>query len=140
MKRVGTRELTGLLTDQQEKLLIENDLAGIGWKLESFKILPFAADDFPKNGFTARLSTDAGLDPNVLDMDGNNVLASCVYGTGSISTILNEMDLIVDELYITNMSQNAAFTSASVNYQIILGQYQISPEEQVVAQIKVSQG
>lgn len=140
MKYLGSRELTGYLDPNQEKMLIENDLAGIGWKIESFKVLPFLAEDFPKNGFVAKLGTDSGLDPNLLNLDGNNVLACAVYGTGSDSNILNMQDLIVDELYIVNMSSNAAFTSNALNYQVILGQYSISPEEQVVAQIKVSQG
>ena len=140
MKYLGSRELTGFLDQGEEKTLIENDLAGIGWKIESFKILPFVNDDFPKNGFVAKLGTDAQLDPNVLNLEGNNILACTVYGTGSQSTIVNMQDLIVDELYIVNMSNNVAFTSNACNYQVILGQYAISPEEQVVAQIKVSQG
>lgn len=140
MKYLGSRELTGYLDPLQEKLLIENDLAGIGWRIESFKILPFLNEDFPKNGFVAKLGTNSGMDPNLLNLDGDTTLACTVYGTGSVSTILNTKDLIVDELYIINMSNNVAFTSQAVNYQLILGQYAISPEEQVVAQIKVSQG
>jgi hypothetical protein len=140
MKYLGSRELTGYLDPNEEKILIENDLAGIGWKIESVKVLPFLADDFPKNGFTVKLGTDAQLDPNVLNLNRNNILACAVYGTGSVSTIVNMQDLIVDELHIVNMSLNPAFTSQACNYQVILGQYAISPEEQVVAQIKVSQG
>lgn len=140
MKYLGTRELTGFLLPNQEKILIENDLAGIGWKIESFKVLPAVNDDFPKNGFVCKLGTDAGLDPNQLNLDANNILACAVYGTGSVSTIVNMQDLIVDELHIVNMSNNVAFSSAACNYQVILGQYAISPEEQVVAQIKISQG
>ena len=140
MKYLGSRELTGYLDPNEEKVLLENDLAGIGWKIESFKVLPFLNDDFPKNGFVAKLGTDAAMDPNLLSLDGNNILACAVYGTGSVSTIVNMQDLIVDELYIVNMSNNVAFTSNALNYQIILGQYAITPEEQVVAQIKASQG
>jgi len=140
MKYLGSRELTGYLDPLEEKVLIENDLAGIGWKIESVKILPFLSNDFPKNGFVLKLGTDSGMDPNLLNLNGNNILACAVYGTGSVSTIVNTQDLIVDELHIVNMSQNVSFTSEACNYQIILGQYEISPEEQVVAQIKVSQG
>ena len=102
--------------------------------------MPHLYEDFPKNGCVAKLGTDAGLDPNLLNLDGNNILACSVYGTGSVSTIVNMQDLIVDELYIVNMTNNVNFTSQAINYQLILGQYEISPEEQVVAQIKVSQG
>jgi len=140
MKYLGSRELTGYLDPLEEKILIENDLAGIGWKIESVKVLPFLSSDFPKNGFVLKLGTDSGMDPNLLNLNSNAILACAVYGTGSQSTIVNQQDLIVDELHIVNMSQNVAFTSEACNYQVILGQYAISPEEQVVAQIKVSQG
>ena len=122
MKRMGSRELTGFLDVNEERLLIENDLAGVGWKIESFRVMPHLNEDFPKNGCVAKLGTDAGLDPNLLNLDGNNILACSVYGTGSVSTIVNMQDLIVDELYIVNMTNNVNFTSQAINYQLILGQ------------------
>ena len=35
MKYLGSRELTGFLDQNEEKILIENDLAGIGWKIRT---------------------------------------------------------------------------------------------------------
>ena len=140
MKRLKSMELTGKLEELEEKLLIENDLAGIGWKLEDFRIISNNFNEAQDNTYVARLATTALIDPIRAGFERNDVLALSTYGGGGREAIIDEMTLITDELYITNCTQTSSIADKSICYQIILGQYQISDLEQVVSQIKISQG
>ena len=140
MKRTRTMELTGKVAELDEKMIIENDLKGVGWKLESFKIV---SDDFAEaqdNTYVARLATKTGIDPTRCNFDRNDVLAVATYGGGANEQILDMVSLITDELYITNCTQTASISDKTICYQIILGYYEISDLEQVVSQVKLSQG
>ena len=140
MKRMRTMILEGRLEELEEKMLIENDLAGIGWKLESFKII---ADDFTEaqdNTYVARLAMEAGIAPQTAQYDRSDVLGFATYGGGGNEQILDMVSLITDELYITNCTRTASILNKEICYQIILGQYKITDTEQVVAQVKSSQG
>ena len=140
MKRLKTMILDGRLEELEEVLVIENDLAGIGWKVEDFKII---SDDFTEaqdNTYVARLATSANIDPNTAQFQRNDILGISTYGGGNSQTILDEVSIVTDELYVTNCTKTATITNKEICYQIILGQYSISDLEQVVAQVKVSQG
>ena len=140
MKRLKSMELTGKLEELEEKLLIENDLKGIGWKLEDFRIISNNFTEAQDNTYVARLATSPNIDPIRAGFERNDVLALSTYGGGGREAIVDEMTLITDELYITNCTQTSSIADKTICYQIILGQYQISDLEQVVSQIKISQG
>ena len=140
MKRMRTMILEGKLNELEEKLLIENDLAGIGWKLESFKIIAYDFAEAQDNTYVARLAMEGGIAPQTAQFERSDVLGFATYGGGGNEQILDEVSLITDELYITNCTRTASISDKTINYQIILGQYKITDTEQVVAQVKSSQG
>lgn len=140
MKRLKTMILDGRLDEAEERLLIENDLAGIGWKIESLTIV---SDDFVEaqdNTYVARLATSAQVPATTAEFERNDVLGIVTYGGGNSQAMLDEVTLITDELYITNCTRTATIANKAICYQLVLGQYSISDLEQVVAQVKVSQG
>ena len=132
-------ELTGKLEATEEKLLIENDLTDIGWKVENFKIISNNFTEAQDNTYVARLAMRRNLDPNFASFERNDVLGIATYGGGGNQQILDMVTLIVDELIITNCTQTGSISDKSICYQIILGQYSISDTEQVIAQVKKSQ-
>lgn len=132
-------ELTGIVVGDETKLIIENDLTGIGWKIEDFKIMAYNMAEAQVNTFVGRLSMHSGLDPNFALFERNDVLGIATYGGGANDTLLDEVTVIVDELYISNITQSAAIGDRRINYQIILGLYDITDQEQLVAQVKKSQ-
>ena len=140
MKRLKTMELTGKLEELEEKMLIENDLAGIGWKIEDFRIISNNFTEAQDNTYVARLQTTPFIDQTRASWDRNDVLALATYGGGANEQILDMVSLITDELYISNCTQTSTIADKSICYQLILGQYKISDVEQVVAQVKNSQG
>jgi len=140
MKRKKTMYLQGLLGEAQEKNLIENDLKGIGWKIESFKIIAYNFDEAQDNTYVARLSTQAELLPTLAQFELNTVMGLATYGGGGNTELLDMASVIVDELYITNCTMTATIADKRINYQIVLGQYDIDSTEQIVAQVKHSQG
>ena len=140
MKRLKTMILEGKLDELEEKLLIENDLAGIGWKIEDFRILAYDFTEAQDNTYVARLATSAGIAADTAQFERNDVLGFATYGGGGNEQILDMVSLITDELYVTNCTRTSTIADKTINYQIILGQYKISDTEQVVAQVKNSQG
>lgn len=140
MKRTRTMELTGKLERNEEKMIIENDLAGVGWKLESFKIIGNDFFEAQDNTFVARLATTPVIPNNTCQFERNDVLAVSTYGGGANQQILDMTSLITDELYITNCTQTTTISDKTICYQIILGYYEITDFEQVVSQVKLSQG
>lgn len=140
MKRMKTMELTGTLEELEEKLIIENDLKGMGWKLESFKIISDSFDEAQDNTYVARLALSPLIAPTNANWARNDVLAISTYGGGGHTEMLDMVTLIVDELYITNCTQSTAISRKDIGYQIILGQYDITDLEQVISQVKISQG
>ena len=140
MKRLKTMMLEGKLDELEEKMLIENDLTGIGWKVESFKIIAYDFTEAQDNTYVARLATSAGIPADTAQFERNDVLGFATYGGGGNEQILDMVSLITDELYVTNCTRTSTIADKTINYQIILGQYKISDTEQVVAQVKNSQG
>ena len=141
MKRTKTMELTGVIVEGESKLIIENDLRNIGWKVESFKIICNDLSEAPSNTWVARLDTTAGIIADFAVFNRNDVLGIATYGSGGTFSMIDETQLIVDELYITNSTiPSATVTNPALSYQIILGQYDISDYEQIVSQVKRSQG
>ena len=140
MKRLRTMYLEGVLREDEESLIIENDLKGIGWKIEEFRIISNDFAEAQDNTYVARLSMQSGLNNQFAQFERNDVLGFATYGGGGNEQILDMNTIIVDELYITNCTQSTAITNKSICYQVILGLYQIDDKEQLVAQVKISQG
>lgn len=140
MKRLRTMFLEGVLEYEEESLIIENDLKGIGWRIEDFKIIGYAMNEAQDNTYVARLAMEAGLSVDFALFERNDVLGFATYGGGGNDQILDMNTMITDELYITNITQSAAITDKRINYQVILGLYEIDDKEQLVAQVKSSQG
>lgn len=132
--------LQGKLNEGEEKMLIENDLIGIGWKIEDFKIISYNFDEAQDNTYVARLATQKNLVPLIAQFELPTVLAFATYGGGANDQLLDMASVIVDELYITNCTATGSITNKEINYQVILGQYDITDLDSIVAQVKNSQG
>ena len=140
MKRTRTMYLQGKLDEGEEVMVIENDLIGIGWKIEDFKIIAYNFDEAQDNTYVARLSTQPNIVPLQAQFELPTVLGFATYGGGANDQLLDMDTVIIDELYVTNCTATASITNKEINYQIILGQYDITDLENIVAQVKNSQG
>lgn len=140
MRRTKTMILTGKLEELEERLVIENDLIGLGWKIEDFKIIAYQMDEAQDNTYVARLATQPTLDPLSAQFELPTVLGFATYGGGANDQLLDMATVITDELYVTNCTATSSITQKEINYQIILGQYDITDLESIVAQVKNSQG
>ena len=100
--------LNGLLTDEEEKILLDNDLTGVGWKVEEFKIVAQAMNEAQDNTYAARLAMISGLDPNLAEFQRNDVLAISTYGGGGHSELIDHETIIVDTLFVQNLTQTAS--------------------------------
>lgn len=139
MKRLKEMTLQGTLADLSEKLLIDNTLAGIGWKIEKFEIIIRDTNLVNKNTAIARLSTASIADPTQTLFDRNDVIGIATYGGGGRTEMIDNQHLITNELYMQNITRVVDISDPTIDYQITLGQYQISDLEHVVSLVKQEQ-
>lgn len=139
MKSKGIRYLQGDLDEDEGKYLITNDANGIGWRIVDFRILPSVVADLttsPLAYSAARLSTTGGLGIDDFQWNNNTCLGVCVYMGGNIERIFDNEQIITTDLLITNMNKSAEISGGRIMYQVTLEQFDITPDEQVMATIK----
>lgn len=139
MKRLKEMTLQGTLGDLSEKLLIDNTLSGIGWKIEKFEIIIRDTNLVNKNTAIARLSTASIADPTQTMFDRNDVIGIATYGGGGRTELIDNQHLITNELYMQNITRVVDISDPTIDYQITLGQYQINDLEHVVSLVKQEQ-
>ena len=139
MKRLKEMTLQGTLGDLSEKLLIDNTLSGIGWKIEKFEIIIRDTNLVNKNTAIARLSTASIADPTQTLFDRNDVIGIATYGGGGRTELIDNQHLITNELYMQNITRVVDISDPTIDYQITLGQYQINDLEHVVSLVKQEQ-
>jgi len=139
MKRLKEMTLQGTISDLAEKQLLDNTLAGIGWKIEKFEIIIRDTNLVNKNTAIARLSTASIADPTQTLFDRNDVVGIATYGGGGRTEMIDNQHLITNELYMQNITRVVDISDPTLDYQITLGQYQISDLEHVVSLVQQEQ-
>tara|TARA_Y100000401_G_C8319857_1_gene224642 strand:- start:1180 stop:1605 length:426 start_codon:yes stop_codon:yes gene_type:complete len=139
MKRLKEMTLQGSIGDMGEKKLLDNTLSGIGWKIEKFEIIIRDTNLVNKNTACARLSTASIADPTQTLFDRNDVIGIATYGGGGRTEMIDNQHLITNELYLQNITRVVDISDPTLDYQITLGQYQISDLEHVVSLVKQEQ-
>lgn len=140
MKRLKEMTLQGTLTTFETRLLIDNTLNGIGWKIEKFEIVIRDTANIQQNTAVARLSTSQIINPNETLFDRNDVIGIATYGGGGRTELIDNQHMITNELWIANITRAVNVPVPSdIDYQITLGQYQINDLEHVVSLVKQQQ-
>jgi len=137
---MSRRVLMGLCKGQETVHLINNNKQGEAWRLVSFDIYGKKPNEMGTLLFSARLalsmeglntptSTGAGL----LDFDRDQVIAIQTIPTGDfVHTILDDTAVVTSDLFIQNCTGNGLY------YKVELEQFKITPDRQVLLQLKQS--
>ena len=142
MKLVKEHILFGVLDSQQTINVLQNTLPNHGWRIIDFEIFPQNYADInldPNSAKSAKLTTFDVAGPafhTTFDYDKNTVVGVASFCGGVQSNIIDSSTLIVNELYVTQMLTSPGVTDSATCYQIILEQYDISDDEQVLAIIR----
>tara|TARA_Y100001963_G_scaffold144429_1_gene216548 strand:- start:471 stop:914 length:444 start_codon:yes stop_codon:yes gene_type:complete len=139
MKLIKEHVLFGVLNSAEELNILQNTLPNHGWRIVDFRIFPNSPSDVttgPDTGKSAKLSTIPGARTNFYDYMLNTTVGVASYCGGVQSNIIDTSTLIVNDLFILNMNDNPGVSNSGVSYQVVLEQYDISDDEQVLAIIR----
>ena len=142
MKLVKEHILFGVLDSQQTINVLQNTLPNHGWRIIDFEIFPQSHADInldPNSAKSAKLTTFNVAGPDfhtTFDYDKNTVVGVASFCGGVQSNMIDSSTLIVNDLFVTQMLTSPGVTNSKTCYQIILEQYDISDDEQVLAIIR----
>lgn len=147
MKFLKHMTLQGIVAEGQEILVFDNQLANVGWKITEINVMPNDPQSWsqvrfdPGVGGTVpvgilRLSTAPSQGAHIA-WAKDQVVGVGTWQIGQLQQMINTDFLIVDELYIDNLSYSVvAGWDGTMAYQIKLDLYEISDYEQVSAVTK----
>ena len=135
--------ISGVLAEDETKLILQNTLPNIGWRLVDLRCFPHASGD-------VNLGVDAGksIKLTTLPSDGsteffrffnydqNTTIGIASYDTGNQANMFDDAVLVTKELYVTNMNRQGLTVNGQTSYQLVLEQYDISSDEEVLSIIQ----
>ena len=139
MKLVKEHILFGVLNEDETINVLQNTRTNVGYRILDFQIMPNAPADnsaSPDTGKSALLTTIPPTALNEFVYDKNTTLGIATFCAGSQANMIDSGTLIVNELYVTNMTRSAGIVNGRTSYQIVLEQYDINSDEQVIAIIR----
>ena len=140
MTRLKTMYLSGTASTDVIELL-DNQLPGIGWMIEDFRIICSNAIDVDQNTYCARLQTKPDISIAEIEWRNNSVLGVATYGGGGATQIIDDATLVTEQLFIQNLTvPGGSKTQPEIDYHITLGQYSISSLRRLASLVKEKQG
>ena len=139
MKLVKEHILFGVLDQDQTINILQTTRSNVGYRIVDFQCMPNAPGDntaSPDTGKSVLLTTVPPTALNEFVYDQNTTLGIATFCAGSQANMIDSGTLIVNELYVTNMARSAGIVNGRTSYQVVLEQYDISSDEQVIAIIR----
>jgi hypothetical protein len=147
MKFLRNMTLQGIIDEDEEFLAFDNSLSNVGWFITDIKIMPNVPAAWTQGDLSpgsvnsipvglVRLSTAQGQGSQ-LAWAKDQVVGIGSWQRGAMNQMINTDFLIVDELWLTNLSYSlVAGWDGTMAYQIKLDLYEITDYEQVNAVTK----
>lgn len=143
MKLTRRHVISGTLNIDETKLVLQNTLANIGWRIVDLRCYPHASADVNlgvDTGKSIKLTTlpsDGTADfVRFFDYQKNTTVGIASYDNGNQPNMFDDAVLITKELYVTNMDRQGVTANGETSYQIILEQYDITSDEEVLSIIR----
>jgi len=143
MKLTRRHVISGTLSIDETKLVLQNTLANIGWRIVDVRCYPHASGDVNIGidaGKSIKLTTipsDGTTDfIRFFDYQKNTTVGIASYDAGNQPNMFDDAVLITKELYVTNMDRQGITANGETSYQIVLEQYDISSDEEVLSIIR----
>ena len=139
MKLIKEHVLFGTLESSQVLNILQNTLPNHGWRIVDFRVFPHDHADVttgPDTGKSCKLSTIPNPSANFFSYELNTTVGIASYCGGVQSNIIDSDTLIVNDLFIVNMTGNPGIANSRTSYQVVLEQYDITSDEQVLAIIR----
>lgn len=143
MKLMRRHVISGVLDEDETKLILQNTLPNIGWRIVDVRCYPNTSGDVNRGVDAAKsikvttIDGSASADFIVLfEYDKNTTVGIASYDTGNQPNMFDDAVLITKELYVTNMNRQGASLNGGTGYQLVLEQYDITSDEEVLAVIR----
>lgn len=135
--------ISGVLDEDETKLVLQNTLPNLGWRLVDLRCYPQGSADTGRGidgACSIKVTTLPSDDPvqfvRVFEYDKNTTVGIASYDHGNQPNMFDDAVLITKELYVTNMNRQIARVGGLTCYQLVLEQYDITSDEEVLSIIR----